>query len=352
MAVPDFGLELAGLTAEDRTAIGKSLKSKVQLKEQVCLFRINGEPVVYVPDGDEWQPVQVKDIKALEAVLPRVFEINSDVALPDSVPIHYLVHGEETFQSTPRPLRQRFLREITGKAFEWFGQALPAAESHPASSAFNAANTFPKGHLDQLKLAEKLLFKVAGISKKAFAELLRAVDADNDGYANGVVAQMNKSLAKNLNFPKWWSQDLHFELLLTLRDQDLVFTIRDRTGTEYSAGERSMGLRYFLSYFIQYLSHDKPESGGREILLMDEPDAYLSSAGQQDLLKIFEDIAEPENPERTPCQVVYVTHSPFLIDKNHGERIRVLEKGVGDEGTRVVRNAAQNHYEPLRSAFG
>ena len=51
-------------------------------------------------------------------------------------------------------------------------------------------------------------------------------------------------------------------------------------------------------------------------------------------------------------QVVYVTHSPFLIDKNHGERIRVLEKGDGEEGTRVVSNAARNHYEPLRSAFG
>jgi hypothetical protein len=29
-----------------------------------------------------------------------------------------------------------------------------------------------------------------------------------------------------------------------------------------------------------------------------------------------------------------------------------LEKGVGDEGTRVVKDAAKNHYEPLRSAFG
>jgi hypothetical protein len=47
-----------------------------------------------------------------------------------------------------------------------------------------------------------------------------------------------------------------------------------------------------------------------------------------------------------------VTHSPFLIDKNHGERIRVLEKGAEDEGTRVVHNASKNHYEPLRSAFG
>ena len=85
---------------------------------------------------------------------------------------------------------------------------------------------------------------------------------------------------------------------------------------------------------------------------MDEPDAYLSSTGQQDLLRIFEDFAYPQDPGRRPCQVVYVTHSPFLIDKNHGERLRVLEKGEADEGTRVVKNVARNHYEPLRSAFG
>src|SRR5690606_12803311 len=45
-------------------------------------------------------------------------------------------------------------------------------------------------------------------------------------------------------------------------------------------------------------------------------------------------------------------HSPFLIDKNHSERIRVLEKGEHDEGTRVVANSSRNHYEPLRSALG
>jgi hypothetical protein len=45
-------------------------------------------------------------------------------------------------------------------------------------------------------------------------------------------------------------------------------------------------------------------------------------------------------------------HSPFLIDKNHSERIRVLGKGVDEEGTRVIKDASKNHYEPLRSAFG
>ncbi|BCG97236.1 MULTISPECIES: ATP-dependent nuclease [unclassified Mesorhizobium] len=84
---------------------------------------------------------------------------------------------------------------------------------------------------------------------------------------------------------------------------------------------------------------------------MDEPDAYLSAEAQQDLLKIFRGFAEPDGDAR-PVQVVYVTHSPFLLDKNRAERIRVLQKGKGSDGTRVIKDASQNHYEPLRSAFG
>jgi len=70
------------------------------------------------------------------------------------------------------------------------------------------------------------------------------------------------------------------------------------------------------------------------------------------LMRIFSSFAEPEDPAEKPIQVVYVTHSPFLIDKNYSDRIRVLEKGEHDEGTRVVKNASRNHYEPLRSALG
>jgi hypothetical protein len=52
---------------------------------------------------------------------------------------------------------------------------------------------------------------------------------------------MNRQLAQSLNFSKWWTQDNQFQLQMTLRDQDLVFTIRDRTGTEYSAMNAATG---------------------------------------------------------------------------------------------------------------
>ena len=143
---------------------------------------------------------------------------------------------------------------------------------------------------------------------------------------------------------------------LEARERDLAFIIRDRTGTKYSFAERSRGLTYFLSYFVQLKRHRLGQEatqrdGVPEILLMDEPDAYLSSVGQQDLLRALEDFALPAAGDRID-QVVYVTHSPFLLNRNAAHRIRVLDKGTDQEGTRVVKDVSQNHYEPLRTSIG
>lgn len=157
-------------------------------------------------------------------------------------------------------------------------------------------------------------------------------------------------MAESLNLHRWWTQDERFELQVEARDFDLVFTIRDRTTSEYSFAERSSGLKYFLSYLVQYLAH-LAEDEVAEMLLMDEPDAFLSNQGQQDLLRLFQDFADKSRSDAVR-QVVFVTHSPFFIDKNRADRVRVLDKGAEDEGTRVVRDVGRNHFEPLRSAFG
>ncbi|MFF5303527.1 AAA family ATPase [Streptomyces sp. NPDC013161] len=354
MAYPDFGLRFDRLQPSDRDAVLQACgKEEGDDFDTFLMFRIGTEQhVVYLPEGSGWSPYPVENSGPLEAILPRSFEIDAHTALPQSVPVEHLAGQRSTLQTRSRTARRTFVRTIFDNAnFFTSPEQLTTAVPN-LTSAFSTANQPDEDHDKQLALADQLLLKVAKIDRTAFQELLTAVEEGKEGFANGIVERMNRQLAQSLNFPKWWTQDNQFQLQMTLRDQDLVFTIKDRTGTEYSANERSHGLKYFLSYFIQYLAHEPPASGQREVLLMDEPDAYLSGSGQQDLLRIFEDFAYPAEPDRLACQVVYVTHSPFLIDKNHGERIRVLEKGEGDEGTRVVRNASRNHYEPLRSAFG
>ncbi|MEU3290428.1 AAA family ATPase [Streptomyces longwoodensis] len=355
MAYPDFGLRFERLQPSDRDAVLQACgKRKSEDFHTILMFRIGAEqPVIYLPEGsDGWSRHSVENTEPLENILPRSFEIDARTALPQSVPVEHLAGRQSALRIRSRSARRTFVRTIFDNA-DFFTSPEQLAVAGPSlTSAFSTANQPDDDHDKQLALADQLLLNVAKIDRTAFQELLTAVEEGKEGFANGIVERMNRQLAQSLNFPKWWTQDNQFQLQMTLRDQDLVFTIKDRTGTEYSANERSHGLKYFLSYFIQYLAHEPPASGQREVLLMDEPDAYLSGSGQQDLLRIFEDFAYPADTDRLSCQVVYVTHSPFLIDKNHGERIRVLEKGEGDEGTRVVRNASRNHYEPLRSAFG
>ena len=361
MALPEFGAEFNDLHGTDRDFIRSLVDADADTRvDSFWYFRFNKRTVVYVaqpgtaPEQTSWLRKTLTDAQAKKIALPTHFEIHADIPLPNSVSLDFLTAAKTKKRALSRQGRLGFMRKMLDKS-DWFASTDTVTKAAPDMvSDYAAYSTDAEDEhlLARGELAEKLLFGIAGIDKSAFDELQSAVldGQGSEGWANGLVRKMNTQLADALNFTKWWSQDSDFSLYLTLSDFDLIFTVRDRTGQEYSFGERSSGMSYFLSYFVQYLSHDP--AGGQEILLMDEPDMYLSMQGQQDLLRIFGDFAAPEDPDKDSVQVLYVTHSPFLIDKNHGERIRVLEKGEGDEGTRVVENAAKNHYEPLRSAFG
>jgi hypothetical protein len=356
---PDFGFECTDFTAAERAGIMSACGMAEGTALTRCfIFRSESTKLtVYLPKGTSSSTYEVKPAaeSLLAAILPHVIMLRSQVALPESIPIARLMPRDpQKPQASTYPgrrARHNFFEKLSPKlGVMQSAPTLTASVNDIANIASGISLSSPTENGPDISLACDLITKVAKIDPEAFSLLHKALLDGKEGYANGVIQQINSALAKNLNFPHWWVQDKQFQLIISPREFDLVFTIKDRTGTEYSFSERSSGLKYFLSYYIQYLAHD-PKPGRSEILLMDEPDAYLSSQAQQDLLKIFAAYARPENG-RPPVQTVYVTHSPFLIDKNHAARIRVLEKGVGDEGTRVVRDAARNHYEPLRSAFG
>ena len=318
------------------------------------LFR-NSKDKLFIYLTRDGSPIEVQS--TFLEVLPSVFRLKENIGLPRSVPIRYLSHNSSTQQAIrlfDRQLRSDLLNKFCDNPHLFVSQDAVTQNASQIAAIFQGV-TGPtlgpsdKSHNEEWKLAHDLIFKIAKVDPEAIEELENSLRNGSDAFANSIIAEINAALARELNFPRWWVQDSEFRLEVSPRDFDLVFTVRDRTGREYSFDERSSGLKYFLSYYIQYKSHE-PATDGREILLMDEPDAFLSSQGQQDLLKVFDAFAHPDNGN--PVQVVYVTHSPFLIDKNHAQRIRVLQKGVGDEGTRVVRDVSRNHYEPLRSAFG
>lgn len=362
---PHLGVEWSHIAPGDAEILRKSLAGGPASFDALLMFRETPSSLaVYLPDGSGgFYSEKLEGDAALafgKDVLPQPFEIQPDVALPNSIPLAWLLDPTSINSAlTSRRMRSTLIESIAVVATSWASNPTQFAQHAPTFytnlDPFFGANG-KLGHPDEktpeesLKLARSLLLRLADIDLGRLKDLSGAIADGEDGHANALVTRINDQLAKKLNFPKWWVQDRNFSLRVTPREMDLVFTVSDRTGTEYTFSERSSGLKYFLSYLIQSQARDRSQKHP-EILLMDEPDTYLSAEAQQDLLKIFDDFAKPET-DVAPIQVVFVTHSPFLIDKNHADRIRVLEKSKGLDGTRVIRNASQNHYEPLRSAFG
>jgi predicted ATPase len=353
LKTPHFGLDLL-LDDNERSALSAALDSPVP--RRVFVFREQpGQVRLYLgPDAD---PIdRSSDDAAISALLPKSFRIHPKKPLPNTVPLDFLVRraggtGTEA-DVVSREARVTVIPDFFAKLGGLRGligsAQLKGSDIEPHLPAGTAPAATPE-QLAQWDLAYDLLVTVGGVAPSTFVQLHKAVTEQREGFVSGLVASINRQLSAALNLRRWWTQDEEFEFLVQSKDFDLVFTIKDRTASEYEFSERSDGLRYFLSYLVQYLRH-VGIADPATLLLMDEPDAFLSNQGQQDLLRLFQDFIDRD--PGTSRQVVFVTHSPFLIDKNRAYRVRVLDKGVGDEGTRVVRDVARNHFEPLRSAFG
>ena len=358
MRTPHFGLHFDDLTpAESETIAGIVGYSDSTPISSFRVFRTLTDNATLYVGGKKHE---VTDLSTLNSTLPTVFRIDPHRAIPNSIPIALLVTEdgvENAALGISRPDRWKVVGPMIDRISEIITnlQDPPGLTTTVQSILADAApgelsDQETKSYRNQLNLAYDLLITVGGIHYSAFVQLQAALRNDDQGLANGIVASMNAQLERSLNLSRWWSQDQRFRLAIAVRDFDIVFTIRDRTGSEYSFAERSDGLKYFLSYLVQFLAHvrdrDRPE-----ILLMDEPDAYLSNQGQQDLLRVLQEFTRPTD-DAPNGQVVFVTHSPFLIDKNRGDRVRVLDKGSGEEGVRVVKDVGRNHFEPLRTALG
>lgn len=94
--------------------------------------------------------------------------------------------------------------------------------------------------------------------------------------------------------------------------------------------ERSAGFIWFFSFLAQFKQLKK--SAGNVILLLDEPGLTLHGKAQADLLRYIQDRLLPSH------QVIYSTHSPFMVPAERLAEVRVVEDVVerDDRGRPVV----------------
>lgn len=133
-----------------------------------------------------------------------------------------------------------------------------------------------------------------------------------------------------------------------------------RHGVTTSFDERSAGFVWFFSFLV-WFSQVKKEYGDNVVILLDEPGLSLHAKAQHDLLRYFEMELAPY------YQVVYTTHSPFMIDPENLLRTRTVEdvfvahgdsKGIEEDedlGTKVgddVLSTDRDTVFPLQACLG
>jgi predicted ATPase len=91
-----------------------------------------------------------------------------------------------------------------------------------------------------------------------------------------------------------------------------------RHGVTTSFDDRSSGFVWFFSFLV-YFSQVKKNFGDRLIILLDEPGLSLHAKAQGDLLRYIDDRLASQ------YQVIYTTHSPFMIDPSNLLRVRTVE---------------------------
>ena len=100
---------------------------------------------------------------------------------------------------------------------------------------------------------------------------------------------------------------------------------------------RSRGFIWFFS-FLAWFSTQKWTSNSI-ILLLDEPALFLHAKAQEDMLRYIEKELKPDH------QVIYTTHSPFMVDPTRFDRTRIVEDKSMEadtplppefEGTKVI----------------
>lgn len=356
-----IGLQFRAVKQEDLKAIGEAIgngsaASKVPsegYRLTLVLAPDNGGTVAHLYlDNDTPVALDQPKLDAVRACLPRAEFIKSDLVISNQVPLTSLLaaYGDtaerEAFdylaaQQIANAIYSMALAEQNPQVPQDFGKTLAGWKNTLAGARVN----------DQKAELEGLLFKdVIGITASTL-KFVRDLPLDDRTHADSLTAKWNREIEERLNLSHYWQQDDSFAIQVNFKQGILYFEITDKTGATYTFKERSSGLRYFLSYYIQAKALEMTSRGKNAIILMDEPDSFLSIIGQRNLLAVFESLVRAESSHQS-CQLVYTTHSPFLINRNYPRRLRLVRKGDAEEGTQLIDSAMLRRYEPVRSALG
>ena len=214
---------------------------------------------------------------------------------------------------------------------------------------------------------EKSDHPLLGLMDLARLKIERVVESDRTADVKNQLEGAGNHLTSRIL--KYWSQNQHIKLQFDVREgrpndpagmqsgMNIWGDVYDQVHwatTELSS--RSKGFLWFFSFLAWYESVKKSDKD--LILLLDEPGLSLHGRAQEDLLRYMENELAPDH------QIIYSTHSPFMVDPAHFERVRIVQDFSIDAkepiefeegGTKVltdVYDATEDSLFPLQGALG
>jgi predicted ATP-dependent endonuclease of OLD family len=246
-----------------------------------------------------------------------------------------------------------------GNAKSWIINALPKFIYFDRYDVIDSAIHFPT-FLTQLRDAPaaprvrstKALFQHVGLdlqklqsldpnqSNKAVEELRRFAD-------ERAILMSSASSAMTQKFSEWWEQRKHRFRYTTDGPFFRVWVSDDLDPSEIELDQRSAGMQYFFSFYLIFLEEAKG-AYSNSILLLDEAGLQLHGTAQQKIVKFLEKLSKDN-------QLLYTTHSPFMVDGDHLERIRVVYENMEDGTVKVSEDVWPRDRDslfPLQAALG
>lgn len=183
-------------------------------------------------------------------------------------------------------------------------------------------------------LTEKNLLKIGGIEDY---ELL----FEDSSRGRRAAEEASRIISEQIR--RVWSQEDSIEIKLNVNGRVLYIDFADSTTVLDTPESRSLGFRWYLSFYVNFISQTFEGRSNEYVFLIDEPGIHLHPAGQKDLIRVLEDLSIKN-------QLVYTTHSPFLIDRNHPDRVYLIEKDK--TGTKIDSKSYRENWKPLRRQIG
>lgn len=217
----------------------------------------------------------------------------------------------------------------------------------------NLTNLAQQGYSDHLIVS---FVKLAELNYKSIVNATNRQQLENSYGGDEGLEKASKNVTSKIL--THWSQNKNLRIRINIgfagqsdleemkNGPNIWINIRDDDSDESTLfSSRSKGFLWFFSFLVQYASIKQQHE--KVILLLDEPGLHLHGYAQWDLLKSFEQ-------EFTDTQLIYTTHSPFMVDMNKTERIQAIHNS-SDNGTEVSSNALRTKGGaplPLQAALG